>query len=234
MDYREVVRKGVHLSLSLILLIPFLLSYFKAELNAEIFYSVISILALTLNAIRIKRPLLRSEVKIFMRERREKFFSDIRSFIPLKSEVTSQVLNKIEEKIRGVEDLIDNQLSAVERDYERIGGYVGLTYGVLGVTISYFLFKDYALYGIISLTTMDFIATIIGELTGTHRIPFTDKTVEGSISGFVMFFTILILMGISPSNSLLLSTVAMVVEAYSIEDNLLLPIFVSFLSSFIV
>lgn len=234
MDYREVVRKGVHLSLSLILLIPFLLSHFKAELNAEIFYSVISILALTLNAIRIKRPLLRSEVKIFMRERREKFFSDIRSFIPLKSEVTSQVLNKIEEKIRGVEDLIDNQLSAVERDYERIGGYVGLTYGVLGVTISYFLFKDYALYGIISLATMDFIATIIGELTGTHRIPFTDKTVEGSISGFVMFFTILILMGISPSNSLLLSTVAMVVEAYSIEDNLLLPIFVSFLSSFIV
>lgn len=234
MDYREVVRKGLHLSLSLILLIPFVLSHFKAELNAEIFYSVISILALTLNAIRIKRPLLRSEVKIFMRERREKFFSDIRSFIPLKSEVTSQVLNKIEEKIRGVEDLIDNQLSAVERDYERIGGYVGLTYGVLGVTISYFLFKDYALYGIISLATMDFIATIIGELTGTHRIPFTDKTVEGSISGFVMFFTVLILMGISPSNSLLLSTVAMVVEAYSIEDNLLLPIFVSFLSSFIV
>ncbi|MGQ9596934.1 MAG: hypothetical protein ACUVQY_06080 [Thermoproteota archaeon] len=234
MDYREVVRKGMHLFLSLILLIPFIPSHFKAELNAEIFYSAISILALTLNAIRIKRPLLRSEAKIFMRERREKFLSDIRSFIPLKSEVTSQVLNKIEEKIRGIEDLIDNQLSAVERDYEKIGGYVGLTYGVLGVTISYFLFKDYALYGIISLATMDFIATIIGELTGTHRIPFTDKTVEGSISGFVTFFTVLILMGISPSNSLLLSTVAMVVEAYSIEDNLLLPIFVSFLSSFIV
>ncbi|MEM2930284.1 MAG: hypothetical protein QW797_05435 [Thermoproteota archaeon] len=234
MNYAEFIRKSLHFFLSLILLLPFILSYLETGFNAAVFYSVLSILALTLNAMQIKRPLLGSEVKKFMRERREKFFNDIRSIIPLRSRVTSQVLDNIEEKIRGVEDLIDYQLSTVERDYEKRGGYIGLTYGILGVTLSYFLFKDYAFYGVLSLATTDAIATIAGGLTGTHRLPLTNKTIEGSISGLVTFFTILILVGVSPPNSLILSTVAAIVEAYTVEDNLLLPIAISFLSTFIV
>ncbi len=233
-SYREFIRKSLHFFLSLILLSPFILNYFRIDFNATVFYSVLSILALTLNAIQIKRPLLRSEVKKFMRERREKFFNDIKNFIPVRSRVTSQVVDKVEEKIRGVEDLIDDQLSTVERDYEKRGGYIGLTYGILGVTLSYFLFKDYAFYGIISLATTDAVATLVGELTGTHKLPLTNKTVEGSISGFATFFTVLILIGVSPLSSLILSTVAAIVEAYTVEDNLLLPIIVSLLSTFIV
>lgn len=234
MNYREIIRKSLHFILSLILLLPFILSYFKIVFDKAIFYSILSILTLTFNAIQIKRPLLRSEVKKFMRDSREKFFVEIKNFIPVRSHVTSNVLDKIEEKIRGIEDLIDYQLSTVERDYEKRGGYVGLTYGVLGVTISYFLFNDYAFYGVISLATIDSISTLIGRLAGTHRLPFIDKTFEGSISGFVGFLTILILIGVSPLNSLVLSTLAAIVEAYAIEDNLLLPISVSFLSTFMV
>jgi dolichol kinase len=234
LNYREIIRKSLHIILSLILLLPFILSYSRIVFDKALFYSVLSILALTFNAIQIKRPLLRSEVKRFMRENREKFFADIKNFIPVRGQVTGHVLDKIEEKIRGVEDLIDYQLSTVERDYEKRGGYVGLTYGILGVTLSYFLFNDYAFYGVISLATTDAVATIVGGLTGTHRLPFTDKTVEGSVSGFLVFLTALILIGTSPLDSLILSIVAMIVEAYAIEDNLLLPIFVSFLATFIV
>ena len=234
MDSRELVRKGLHFLLSLILLSPFVSNYFKIGFDAAVFYSFLSILALTLNAIQIKRPLIRSEVKSFMRERREKFFNDIRSIIPVRSRVTSQVIDGIEEKIRGIEDLIDSQLSTVERDYEKRGGYIGLTYGILGVTLSYFLFKDYAFYGVVSLATTDAVATLVGGLTGTHRLPLTSKTLEGSISGFATFFTVLILTGVSPSGSLMLSFTAMIVEAYTVEDNLLLPIAVSLLSTFVV
>lgn len=234
MNYREIVRKSLHFILSLILLSPFVLSYFEIVFDKTVFYSVLSILTLTFNAIQIKRPLLRSEVKKFMRNSREKFFIDIKNFIPVKSQVTSNVLDRIEEKIRGVEDLIDYQLSTLERDYEKRGGYVGLTYGVLGVTLSYFLFNDYVLYGVISLATIDSVATLMGGLKGTHRLPFTSKTVEGSISGSLAFLTALILIGVSPLDSLILSAVAMVVEAYAVEDNLLLPLFVSFLAKFMV
>lgn len=234
MNYREIVRKSLHIVLSLILLLPFVLTYFKIVFDKAVFYSVLSILTLSFNAIQIKRPLLRSEVKKFMRESREKFFMDIKNFIPVRSQVTSSVLDRIEEKIRGVEDLIDYQLSTVERDYEKRGGYIGLTYGILGVTISYFLFKDYALYGVVSLATTDAVATVVGGLTGTHKLPFTNKTVEGSISGFIVFLTALILMGVPFLNALILSVVAMIVEAYAVEDNLLLPIFVSFLATFMV
>lgn len=234
MNSAELIRKGLHASLSLILLSPFVLNYFKITFDATVFYSVLSILALTLNAIRIKRPLIGKEVKSFMRERREKFFNDIRNYIPLRSRVTGQVLDGIEEKIRGIEDLIDYQLSLVERDYEKIGGYMGLTYGILGVTISYFLFRDYALYGIVSLATTDAIATIVGGLAGTHRLPLTTKTIEGSISGFITFFIVLILMRVHAFSSLVLSIVAAVVEAYAVEDNLFLPIIISFISTLIV
>jgi len=202
-------------------------------LDAKVFYSILSIAALTLNAIQIKKPLLRSEVKGFMRERREKFFNDIRNYIPLKSRVTSQVIDKVEEKIRGIEDLIDYQLSIVERDYEKRGGYIGLTYGILGVTLSYFLFEDYAFYGVVSLATTDAVATLVGGLAGVHKLPLTSKTFEGSIAGFITFFTVLLSIGASPLRSLILSIAAAAVEAYTVEDNLLLPIIVSFLSTII-
>ncbi|NHV98468.1 MAG: hypothetical protein HA496_02335 [Thaumarchaeota archaeon] len=234
MDYSELLRKSLHFLLSLILLLPFLLNRFEIVLDTRVFYSVLSIVALTLNAIQIKRPLLRSEVKGFMREKREKFFNDIRNYLPLRSRVTAQVIDRVEEKIRGIEDLIDHQLSTVERDYEKRGGYIGLTYGILGVTLSYFLFEDYAFYGVVSLATTDAVATLVGGLTGVHRLPLTSKTFEGSVSGFAAFFTVLLLTGVSPLSALMLSIMAAIVEAYTVEDNLLLPIAVSFLSTFTV
>ncbi|MEM2057134.1 MAG: hypothetical protein QXO76_02595 [Thermoproteota archaeon] len=234
LNYSELVRKSLHFFLSLILLLPFLLNRFEIVLDAKVFYSVLSIVALTLNAIQIKRPLLRNEVKSFMREKREKFFTDIRNYLPLRGRVTAQVIDRVEERIRGIEDLIDYQLSTVERDYEKRGGYIGLTYGILGVTISYFLFEGYAFYGVVSLATTDAVATLVGGLAGVHRLPLSSKTFVGSVSGFVSFFTALLLIGVSPLGSFILSITAAIVEAYTIEDNLLLPIAVSLLSTFTV
>jgi len=234
LNYREALRKSIHLVLSLILLLPFILSSFGMDVDTAVFYSILSILALTWNAVQIKKPLLRSEVKNFMRESREKFFKEIKNFLPLKSQVTSHVLDKIDEKIRVIEELVDSQLSAMERDYERRGGYIGLTYGVLGVTISYFLFGKYAFYGVVSLATVDLLATIVGGLAGAHKLPFTGKSFEGSLSGAILFFIVLVLIGIPPLNALILTIVAAIVEAYAIEDNLLLPLFVSLAAKLIV
>ncbi|MEM2350933.1 MAG: hypothetical protein QXT26_00820 [Thermoproteota archaeon] len=228
------MRKSIHLILSLILLLPFVLSYFQVYIDATVFYSILSILALILNAAQIKRPLLRSEVKNLMRRSREKFFKDIKGFLPLRSQVTSLILDRIDEKIREVEELIDSQLSAIERDYEKRGGYVGLTYGVLGVTISYFLFRNHALYGVVSMATVDLLSTIVGGLAGVHKLPFTDKTFEGSVSGATLFFIVLFMIGIPLLNAFILAILAAIVEAYAIEDNLLLPISVSFAATFIV
>lgn len=229
-----MLRKSVHLVLSLILLFPFMLSRFGIDVDTAVFYSILSILSLTWNAVQIKKPLLRSEVKNFMRESREKFFKEIKNFLPLKSQVTSYVLDKIDEKIRGIEELVDNQLSAMERDYEKRGGYIGLTYGVLGVTISYFLFGRNSFYGVLSLATVDLLATIVGGLAGVHKLPFTDKSFEGSFSGAALFFIVIVLIGVSPLNAFILTLIAALVEAYAIEDNLFLPLFVSLAATFIV
>lgn len=232
-DFTSVVlRKLIHVVLSLILISPYIfkeLLPFIAYINASTLYSILSIAVLTLNVLQLKKPLLRSDIKRIMRTGRRALFDEILRIIPVRKPV-SQILDDVDGVIKKVEDLIDDQISRIERRYEKIGGYIGLTYGVLGTTISYFLFRDYVFYGILALMTVDSISTVIGRKYGKHLIPFTNRSIEGSFAGFIAYYTILVALGVNPLASFITSLAATLTEMYSIEDNLFIPVVVALIT----
>jgi len=227
-----VLRKIIHVMLSLILISPYVLGGFfqtVVYIDASIFYSLLSIAVLTLNVLQLKKPLLRSDIKRAMRTGRRLLFDEILRVIPVRKPIL-QILDDVDDVIRRIEDLIDDQLSRIERRYEKIGGYIGLTYGVLGVTIAYFLFRDYVFYGILALMTIDSVSTVIGKKYGKHLIPFMNKSVEGSAAGFIAYYVVLIALGVKPLASLIVSLAATLTEIFSIEDNLFIPLVVALIA----
>ncbi len=220
-----VLRKLIHVILSAILISPYILGGIQdvVYINASTLYSVLSISVLTLNVLQLKKPLLRSDIKRTMRTGRRILFDEILRIIPLGKPIL-QILDDVDDVIRRIEDLIDDQLSRIERRYEKVGGYIGLTYGVLGTTISYFLFGDYVFYGILALMTVDSTSTVVGKRYGRHLIPFINRSIEGSIAGFTVYYIVLIALGINPLASLITSIIATLTELCSIEDNLFIPL----------
>jgi dolichol kinase len=221
-----VLRKIIHVMLSIILILPYTLrELFQTVvyINTSTFYSILSIAVLTLNVLQLKKPLLRSDIKRAMRAGRKLLFDEILRIIPVGKPIL-QILDDVDDVIRRIEDLIDDQLSRIERRYEKIGGYIGLTYGVLGVTIAYFLFRDYVFYGILALMTVDSTSTIIGGKYGRHLIPFINKSIEGSAAGFIVYYAILIALGVNPLASFIISLATTLTEMFSIEDNLFIPL----------
>ena len=227
-----VLRKIIHVMLSLILISPYVLGGFfqtVVYIDASMFYSLLSITVLTLNVLQLKKPLLRSDIKKTMRTGRRLLFDEILKVIPVRKPIL-QILDDVDDVIRRIEDLIDDQLSRIERRYEKIGGYIGLTYGVLGVTIAYFLFRDYVFYGILALMTVDSISTVIGKKYGKHLIPFMNRSIEGSIAGFIAYYVVLIALGVNPLASFITSLAATLTEIFSIEDNLFIPLIVALIT----
>ncbi|MEM1545501.1 MAG: hypothetical protein QXY40_11095 [Candidatus Methanomethylicia archaeon] len=223
------LRKLIHVLLSVILISPYILGEkFQAMvyINASMLYSILSITVLTLNVLQLKKPLLRTDIKKAMRTGRKALFDEILRIIPLGKPIL-QILDDVDDVIRRIEDLIDVQLSRIERRYEKIGGYIGLTYGVLGTTISYFLFGDHVFYGILALMTVDSMSTVIGKKYGKHLIPFMNRSIEGSIAGFIVYYIILIVLGVDLLASFITSLIATLTEVCSIEDNLFIPLIVA-------
>ena len=56
-----------------------------------------------------------------------------------------------EESIEKIEKFVLTQIEFLERDYERKEGYVGLLYGMIGVSASSLLFPGHVIYGVFAL-----------------------------------------------------------------------------------
>lgn len=111
----------------------------------------------------------------------------------------------------------------------RGGGYLGVLMGsVGGVYASYTAFGQLAVYGILALIFYDTFSALIGTAFGKHKLPYTSSTVEGgAIGGLLVYAAVLSIFNFNILDLIVLGIVAVLSEAYGVEDNLTIPIFTS-------
>ncbi len=193
----ETIRKLIHMIFSLLLAIPLFL---KDYVEPGVIYGV----ALALGGI-----IYSTQVK----------------GLPewLKASMQIPQVRHLEVMVESFERLI----RMVERDYERRSGWLGMMSGLVGGASSYFVFGPFMIYGVLALIFVDGISAIFGMNFGRRGIPFSNKTVEGTISGFSSFYIILILITGRLIESLILAAISSISELYGIEDNISVPIVTS-------
>ena len=113
------------------------------------------------------------------------------------------------------------------RDNESKGEHTGATWLLIGWTITVMLFKmPIAVAALLFLSIGDSFAAIIGKLYPIIKIG--DKTLSGTLSGFIASFSIVLLINQSLLPIIILSgsVVAMTVELIPsrLNDNLTVPI----------
>ncbi|MEM4580948.1 MAG: hypothetical protein QW092_01135, partial [Candidatus Korarchaeum sp.] len=136
-------------------------------------------------------------------------------------------------QIKQLESLIESferLVSMVERDYERRSGWLGLMSGLIGGASSYFIFGFHVIYGVLGLLLVDGISTIVGMNIGVIKVPFTNKTVEGTLAGFLSFSVALTIITGNFSSSLIVASASSLAELYGIEDNITVPLVASALA----
>lgn len=208
-----LLRKGLHITLCFVLLVPYTQLGSSIGIDPLAYYALLAAAAATLNAYQIKRSLLIS--KISVKAILDRFSASLTT-IP---EVASIMLR--------VEKLVEDLLRDVEREYERRSGYVGLTFGAIGTLTSYALFADHTLLGVLALMVVDPIAAVVGYKWGRLRIGENRRSIEGSVAAAASYLMLLVALGYDLPYSLILSIVASLTEAISVEDNLLIPLVVS-------
>lgn len=136
-------------------------------------------------------------------------------------------------QIKQLESLLESferLVSMVERDYERRSGWLGLMSGLIGGASSYFIFEYYVIYGVLGLFLVDGTSTIVGMNIGAIKVPFTNKTVEGTLAGFLSFSIALALITGNFFGSLIVASASSLAELYGIEDNIAVPLVASALA----
>ena len=103
-------------------------------------------------------------------------------------------------------------------------------YLLLGVLMSYLLFKKEAFYGIVTLAVGDAFSGIVGYYLGKRKLPYNPKkTLEGTLAFFISSFIALSLI-LEPAKALIISLISSFVESLplKIDDNFTLPLISSF------
>jgi len=218
-----ILRKIVHILLCSLLLIPFI--NIVSFIDPLQYYSILLVVSSILNSFIIKKPLLSKELRNSFEKKRRQIFETILNPSPL----ALKGILSIEKRIANLEKIIQEEISRMEREYEKKGGYIGIVYGIIGVLISYIFFKEYTFYGIIALMIIDPIAAIFGKKYGRYRVPITDKSVEGSFVSTLFFTIVLFLLDIDLEKAFVISFITAITELISIEDNLTIPMISSFL-----
>ncbi len=212
----EVERKIVHVVLCLLLLSLYLI---RGLPRLEIL-ACLALAAASMNALILKQPLLGKELRIMLRERRRKVLESIKAVSP----PLARNLLTLEAAISKLEEEFERQIAQMEREYEKVGGYVGLTHGLVGVLVAEALFGERAVYGVIALLTVDAVAALIGLLRRSKlRLPGSLTTIDGLIAGVVTNSIVLAVLGVDLEKAVSLSIILALTEAYAPEDNLLLP-----------
>ncbi|RLG41632.1 MAG: hypothetical protein DRO05_03420 [Thermoproteota archaeon] len=222
LTYGDVLRKVVHFLLIVALAIPlywrgvvetfFLQDYLPAVETLSdpgVVYALVLIGAAFINAVRIRGPISREKVIEFRKKAAE--------------------IGPFGKKIEELLEAVDSLINAMQREYERRAGYLGLVYGTIGIFTAYSLFGYEVVYGISAMATTDIFSSLIGMAFGKRRIPFSNGTFEGTIAGFLSFLLPLLIVE-PPWRAFILALSASFAEVYGVEDNLSVPLFVSFVS----
>lgn len=196
----ETLRKIIHMLFSLLLVIPLI---FRDYIEPGIIYGAALAFGGVIYSMQVKGPpeWLRASMQL-------------------------PQIKQLESLVESFERLV----SMVERDYERRSGWLGLMSGLIGGASSYFIFGFHVIYGVLGLLLVDGISTIVGMNIGVIKVPFTNKTVEGTLAGFLSFSVALTIITGNFSSSLIVASASSLAELYGIEDNITVPLVASALA----
>ncbi len=189
-------------------------------------YASLTLGAAFINSIQIRIPNFRKYFIARVVEWRRRFIQMLSE--QMRIEPVSKYLVELDKVVTRLEESLDNVLDAVERDYEKRYGYVCITFALLSVSLSYALLGIYTAYGIIALAVVDSVSAVITALAPRPRLG--KHSVPSIIATYTIFTALLYTITRNLGLSLSLSLVAIVVELLSPEDNLTLPIIVSFIA----
>lgn len=219
-----VIRKIIHAVFSSLLTLPIIVHQYLKIVRPDVCYVIITFIACMIYVIYFKRTIIfeafRSQLEVLART-----FSKI---LPqLSNQPIQNMINQLQLSFQKFEAKMRELLDIAQRDYERRYSFVGILMGSIGVLCSYVLFHVYVIYGILGLAVYDTVSALAGATYGRHRLPFSIVTFEGCLTGIAAYYVALLLMGLRPLSSLIVSIVAALAEAYGVEDNLSIPIFTS-------
>ncbi len=222
-----IIRKIIHAIFSSLLLIPLLVHSISRVVPTDVCYVIITIIASIIYVAYFKRSIIheaiRGQLDILM-----KSLSKI--FPQTHSQSLQNILAQIQASFQKFEIKMREIIEIAQRDYEKRYSFVGILMGSIGVLCSYILFHRYALYGILGLAVYDTISAISGSVYGRHRLPFSTVTIEGCLTGVLVYLIVLSCLSIPILKALLITLTAVLSEAYGVEDNLSIPIFTSLAS----
>ena len=229
----EILRKIVHTLLVLALLLPYIFPEITAILGLSKvhIYMLVATVFAAVNSFQIKKPLLARRILSEIRALRQVLINDILDQkivrkVPLMERFT-QLAKTTEERVRTFEDKLIEYIESMERDYEKRSGYIGATFGAVAIAFSQLFFGDATFYGILSLLVYDSLTAIATTALNGAAIPYSSTSIKGALLGFTSFLICLLALGVGAYKALILAVVALVSEAYFVEDNLALPISVS-------
>lgn len=214
------MRKVVHVLLSTVLLLPYLVDLSKYGLTPLLYYSLAATGASLVYAAQIRRPMLTQALLDALLNARQVFFQQLEKYprnVKEQVDALNEGLNKLEVSIREF-------VNSVERDYERRGGYLGMLMGAIGVLLADILAGNYVVYGVLSVMVYDTMSAVGGVALGRVRIPFTNSTLEGTLVGMACLALLLFLLTGALGSALFIPATAAVTEMIGIEDNLSIPL----------
>lgn len=224
----ELLRKLLHVILSILLLVPLTPQYEQIVATAAgslrlggdtalSTYTALLVIALLVSTLRIRKPELRESILRISREARRHVLQRVRSLGPLHEVVrdVEQVLDRAEQ---GFFDLLD----ALERDYEKRYGYMAAVCAVASTLASYVFFGPAATArGILALAVVDPVASLLTLALGRPRS--LKHNPLSVLASALAFAAVLAALG-EGLRSLLLGAAASLIELVSPEDNLTLPL----------
>jgi len=232
---RELLRKSIHVFFSFLLLII---------IDRSICYSISSILNIDpdklttaalstgvivvalVNSIQIKAPQIRDKFfSAFTSVRREVLKKIRESATSIgASDFFTKLLEEINEMFDRGEKRFQDLLNIVERDYEKKFGFIAITFALISVLVSYILFgREAASVGVLALMIVDPTSAVITSITSSYTKTRIGKhTPLSMLTSFLLFSSILaVFMGI---RGFAVGAISVIVETFSPEDNLTLPI----------
>ncbi len=232
----EILRKMLHLLFTLTLIIP-LTPYYRQifmdigfPYDATIFtYALLTFVSAFINSLQIKVPKVYTTSLKMFKDFRKRIIEYISESIGMKN---------VSDILRGVDGVFDKHeerfiefIASVEREYEKKYGYIGITFGIISITLSYILFGLLpTIYGILALAIVDSITAVITLLTmGKLKKIFKHTTISIAIA-FIIYTVICFLIDNNIANAVLIALAAIAVELFSPEDNLTLPLIIALLS----
>ncbi len=223
-----ILRKLVHILLSVPLLLPVVMPEASKYLPVGAYYAIMTVVTCLAYAAYVKREVLSQVFSIYLDNIRQVLN---RSLLSVQSiSTTTAIVQHMKQAFAKVENHLKELIELAERDYERRYSFIGILMGCVGVLCSYVLFNRFVLYGILTLIIYDSVSGLVGAHIGRHRIPGSVVTIEGAAAGAATLFTSLSLLHVNPIAALAISIAAVVGEAYGIEDNFTLPVVTSFIA----